>query len=75
MAAAESDKAGLLDERGGSGLLPSSVKAAVIWETARALSMGEMGMSPQSTILAQLVWGLRFARRLKPMKLDWRLEA
>ncbi len=47
---------------------PSSVKAAVICARATALSMGVMGMSPQSMILAQLWYGLMPARGLKPLK-------
>jgi len=55
--------------------LPSSVKASVIWATATALSTGTTGMSPQSRIVAQLLYGLTLARGLKPRKDVCRLEA
>lgn len=40
------------------------VYASVIWRRARALSKGVMGMSPQSIMVAQLVYGFKAARGL-----------
>lgn len=48
----------------GAECWPSSLKASLIWRRARALSKGVMGMSPQSIIVAQDLYGLRFARGL-----------
>ena len=43
-----------LDFRGlGTGRVPSSRKASYIWRSARPLSLGEIGISPQSRMLAQ----------------------
>ena len=55
--------------------LRSSVYPAVIWVRAMALSNGVTGISPQSRILAQEVYGLNPARVLNPRKEVWRPEA
>src|SRR6187402_1573197 len=39
------------------------------------LSRGVTGISPQSRMVAQEVYGFRDARRLKPLKEVWRAEA
>lgn len=55
--------------------LPSCVRACVIWSCAMLLSIGVMGISPQSTTLAQLWYGFTPARALNPRSECWRPDA
>ena len=57
------------------GRLPSSIKASVICCSAAALSIGVMGISPQSIVLAHDLYGLMpaFGWKLRPGR--WRADA
>ena len=71
--------AGSDDDKAGGGRAgerePSSRNALVICLSARRLSNGLRGMSPQSMIVRGDMYGFRPRRGLKPRAADWRAEA
>lgn len=58
-----------------AGRDPSSRNASYIWRSATPLSKGMIGMSPQSFMVAQALYGLIPARVLKDVPAIWRALA